>query len=331
MGILDRRSLKVYAAEQLRAQTYPARRLALIYAGTVALVQLAVMGINYYVNQQMNAITGLSGMGTASALETVQRVMGYGVNIGMPFWSLGFVFAMLGVARGQQMQPGALLEGFRRFGPALRLMLLRGLVYGIIGMLGVYLGVLIYMATPLAKPLFELTLPLAETAVSTEQMLEAAMQIPMEELMAAVMPAYIIILPVCGLLILPVFYRFRLAELVLMDAPRTGALAALLASGSFSRRRRMELFRLDLSFWWYHAGVLIGSLLCSAGAFLPVTPEAYLGFYAAGQAVQALVLCLWGGYVHTTWAAAYDVLRQAPAQEKKPAPAPQKLPWDEYK
>ncbi len=331
MDCLDIGSLKACAGEKLKAQVYPARRLALIYAGAVALVMLAVTGINYYVNQQMDAITGLSGLGMVSVLETVQRVLSYGVNICMPFWRLGFVFAMLGVARDRQMQPGALLEGFRRFGPVLRLMLLRGLVYGIIGMVGAYIGVLIYLVTPLARPLLALTIPLAEAAATPEQMLEGAMQLPMEQLTAAIMPAYAIIIPLCGLLLAPVFYRFRLAELVVMDQPGTGALAALFASSALSRHRRMQLFLLDLRFWWYYGLQLLGTLLCWVDVLLPAAGAVVsIGGYVLGLALQTGVHWYAGGYIHTTWAVAYDALRRSPVQEKKPAPDPEKLPWEPY-
>jgi len=329
MDILDRRTLKDRAEERLLRQDYPPQRLALIHAGLIFLVLMAVTGINYYVNHMMNGAVGLSGMGMLSVLETVQAVLGYAVNILLPFWQMGFVFAALGLARGEQVRPAALKEGFRRFGPLLRMMLLRGLIYGGLLTLCVYVGVMIYVATPLARPLMDMMLPLAESAESIEQMQEIMWQLPQEQVMAAIAPAFIIVIPVFLLLVLPVFYRFRLADMIIMDKPGTGALAALMLSGAMTRKRRMALLRLDLSFWWYFLLQLAGVMLCYLG-FLQLKSEVSLIGYVLGQAVQVLVFWYAGSRFHTTWAVTYDELLRQPTQMSKHRPATQNLPWDEY-
>lgn len=336
MDILDRREMKSYAAGRLSEQTFGARRLALFHAGILFLVLVAVNGINYYVNQQINMVAGLSGMGMLSVWETVQTVLMYAVNILHPFWQAGFVFAALSMARGIQTEPKALTEGFRRFGPLLRLMLLRGLLYSGFAFVCVYLSTAVYMATPMAEPLLELLLPIyqsGETAVQMQQMMQ---QLPMEQVTAAAMPVLVILIPVYVLVMLPVYYRFRLADLAVMDKPGTGALAALLISGALTRKRRMRLLRLDLSFWWYHGLQLLASLLCLGDMLLPYLGVSgkgiYIGCYLLGLIVQTVVFWYAGSYFHTTWAAAYDTLLRQPVQVPQPkaAPDPKKLPWDTY-
>ena len=329
MDILDRRVLKDRAAERLQQQDYSPRRLALIHAGLIFAALMAVTGINYYVNHMMNGAVGLSGMGMLSVLETVQVVLGYAINILLPFWQMGFLFAALQMARGTQTRPGSLTEGFRRFGPILRLMLLRGLIYGGLFTVCVYVGTMIYAVTPLARPLMELMLPVMDARHSFEEMQQAVLQLPQEQVMAAIMPAFIIVIPVCLLVMVPLFYRFRLADLVIMDKPKTGALAALMLSGALTRKRKLALFKLDLSFWWYFALQLVGIILSDLNLLSVDLGVPMLVPYIAGCAVQMVAFWLFGSRFHTTWAVAYDQLRQL-TQIPQPRPATQNLPWEEY-
>jgi len=329
MDILDRQALKERAAERLARQSFPPRRLALIHGGLIFLALMAVTGINYYVNHMMNGAVGLSGMGMLSVLETVQVLLGYVINIFLPFWQMGFVFAALQMARGEQARPGSLTEGFRRLGPILRLMLLRGLIYGGLFTVCVYVGVMIYVVTPLARPLMEMMLPVMDSGHSFEEVQTAVLQLPQEQVMAAIMPAFIIIIPACLLVMAPMFYRFRLAELIVMDKPKTGSIAALMLSSALTRKRKLALLRLDLSFWWYFALQLAGIVLSDLN-LLPIdlgVPG--LVSYVLGCAVQMVAFWFLGSRFHTTWAVAYDELL-GHIQIPQPKPAHQNLPWDEY-
>lgn len=330
MEMLNPRTLKAQAAARQTEQHRSPRRLALVHAGVIFLALMAVSGINYYVNQRMNTATGLSGMGMLSVLETVQTVLGYALNLALPFWQMGFVFAALRMARREQVGTASLAEGFRRFGPVLRLMLLRGLMFGGLFTACVYVGVIIYVLTPLAWPLMDLLQPLMEAGQSMEQVLELFWQLPEQQIAAAIAPAFIIVIPVCLLVMLPVYYRFRLADLVIMDQPATRAFAALRISSTLTRNRRVALLRLDLSFWWYFLLQLVG-ILVSDLELLPLD----LGIpglvtYILGAAVQMAAFWFAGSYFHTTWAVTYDQLLRQPIPVPQPKAAPQNIPWDDY-
>lgn len=338
MDIRNRRALKEHAAARLTAQSYPPRRLALIHTAAASLALLAVTGLNYLLSQQVGTTSGLSGMGLRSVLQTAQMALQYAINIALPFWQIGFIFAAIRMARSEPVQPRSLAEGFRRFGPVLRLMLLRGFVYGSLAFACMYLSTMLYMVTPFAQPLLELLMPIAESGQTMEQMQEAILQLPMQDISAVMAPVFWILAVVYVLVAAPVYYRFRLADLIIMDKPGTGALAALALSSRLTRKNRFQLFRLDLSFWWYYALQLLAALLCYLDVLLSFvvielpldTGTAYLLSYALGLGAQMLLFTFAGSRLHTTWAAAYDVLLQQPTEVPQPKPAPKSLPWDDH-
>ena len=306
--------LKAKATERLSDQGYPHRRLALIYAGLIFVALMAATGINYYVNHKMNDAVGLSGMGMLSVLETVQVVLGYAVNILAPFWQMGFVFAALQIARGVQARPAFLKEGFRRIRSVLGLMILRTLIYGGLLVACVYISVMIYAASPLAQPLMDMMMPLVESGYDVEQLQQMLLELPIPQLMETISPVFWILIPVGLALLLPMYYRFRMADLIVMDKAGIRALPALMLSGAMTRKKRMALFKLDLSFWWFYALQLVGAMLCYLN-FFPVGEGLALGGYVAGQALQVLVFWYAGGLYHTTWAVAYEELLQPAKQE----------------
>jgi hypothetical protein len=63
------------------------------------------------------------------------------------------------------------------------------------------------------------------------------------------MPFWVIVLAV---LFVPVFYRLRLAEFVVMDMPEKGAVHALRFSAKLMRGNGWKLLKFDLGFWWFY-------------------------------------------------------------------------------
>lgn len=338
MDIRNPRALKEQAAERLSTQAYPPRRLALIHTAAATLALLAVTALNYLLSKQVGATSGLSGMGLRSVLQTAQMVLQYAINIILPFWQFGFLFAALRMARSQPAQPRNLTEGFRRFGPALRLMLLRGLVYGILAFVCMYASTMIFLVTPFARPMLELLMPIAESGQTYEQMQQAMAQLPIESVYQVMTPVLVIWAVIYLLLAAPIYYSFRLSDLIIMDKPGTGALAALALSSRLSRKKRFALLRLDLSFWWYYALQIAATLLCYLDVILsyvvtelPIGADtAYFVSYILGLGAKAALFTFAGSRLHATWAVAYDTLAQQPEGIPQPKPATKDLPWDNY-
>ena len=118
----------------------------------------------------------------------------------------------------------------------------------------------------------------------------------------------------------------------------------MIFSGRMTRKNRLALLRLDLSFWWYYGllalTAVIGYLdiiLPQLGIDLPMPADmAWFAFYILSLLVQMVVCWRSQSYVQTTYAAAYTVLQkkfleQVAQQMAQQTPPPQNLPWDEYK
>ena len=109
-----------------------------------------------------------------------------------------------------------------------------------------------------------------------------------------------------------------MAEYYLLEHPIRGAIGAMKASAEMTRFHRVDLFKLDLSFWWFYACEVLAAALCfldlilpSLGVDLPLPREAVtfvcFGIYAAAQ----LALHYWRkNEVHVTYAVVYNTLME---------------------
>lgn len=335
MELLDSRYLKGLAGERLSQSRCPHKTVALLYGAVGLGAALVVSLLQYVLNQQIGNTGGLSGLGARSVLQTVQTVLQYAVNIALPFWEMGFLFLTLRLARGEAADKGDLTAGFRRFGPVLRLLLIEGLLYSGAGIACLYAGAFVFAMSPLSFKMVEVLTPMIENGDSMEQIQEAIFAMPMEELLGLLLPFLIIAGILFAVVGIYLFYRFRLARLLVMDKKGMGAFAALILSGRMTKRRKWKLFRLDLSFWWYYALMALSVAVMYADVALQLAiPETvsrdllWLVCYALGVLLQLLLIWRRGSYVQTTYAAAYDQLLQAPAEGPRPRPTPQNLPWD---
>ena len=344
MDIRNRRALKQDAAAQLGQTSYPPRKLALIHAAVGVGVALVITLLDFCLSYQIESTGGLSGMGMRRILETVQMTLQYIQSLALPFWQIGFVFVALRIYRGEQAEPVSLLEGFRRFGPVLRLRLTEGVFFFGAAIACVYAASAIFMVTPFATPMLEKIMPMIDPNATVEEMEAVIAQIPIEELVQVSVPFLaifsVLFLIVGGFL----FYRFRLADFIVMDGTKVGGLRAMILSSRITRKNRLALLRLDLSFWWYYGllalTAVVGYLdiiLPQLGVDLPMSADvAWFVFYVLGLLVQVVVCWRSQSYVQTTYAAAYTVLQkqfleQMAQQLAQQTPAPQNLPWDEYK
>lgn len=317
--------LKKTAAQRLSAASYCPKKLMALHTGLSLAVSLVLYFLNYYLTNQIDSTGGLSGMGLRATLTTVQSFLTLAATILLPFWEIGFLRAALSMGRKQPADPSSLLQGFRRFGPVLRLMFLRSVFFGTVLISCIYAGTMIFMMTPAAEPYMEIMLPLMEdlSVLNPEFTLDDA---TVNALLDTLWPAYMI----GGVLfmgaLIPLSYKLRLADFIVLDDPRVGAFSAALKSWKLTGGHCFQLFRLDLSFWWFYGLQVLLAAVAYLDLILPglgvALPEnAFLWFYLLQAAGQFVLFWQAGSYVHTTYALAYDALQEtfglpvAPPQE----------------
>lgn len=314
------------------------RKLSAIHAGITAGVALAATLLQLWLAEGIGNTGGLSGLGMRSVLQTAGTVLNGANTILTPFWSVGFLFAALLWAREKTAHPGDLLVGFRRFGVFLRLMLLEGVLLFATGMFCVYASSFIYMMTPWAQPVIAFAQSVGMDMNAANAAMAQMDMATMDALLAAMIPMLVIWGLLCLVVVVPMLYRFRMAEFFLLDEKRMGAIQAMAFSTRMLRKRRWKLFLLDLRFWWYYGLQMLCLLLYSADLWLPllgVTLPAglgtSLGLYVLYLLALFAVQTLLRPQVQTAYALAYEQLLHIDPILPKPVPQPdpKNLPWDE--
>lgn len=306
-----------------------AHRLAALHTGVTVAAALIVTGLQYALSAGIGQTAGLSGLGTRSMLETLQTLLQWANNLLMPFWSLGFCYAAMQWAEGRPAGKNDLLTGFYRFGPYLRLLFIRALIVIAVLIVCGNLSSIVYLMLPASDALTALVSG-GDVNALLGQMTEATAM----ELLESMIPMLIIWGVLSIALLLPLLYRFRLAEYAILARPGTGALAALRISTVLTRRRWTQLLRLDLRLWWYYGlkllclGICYSDLLLSAaGISLPLGDTGLVPYIAYLAALFAVETCF-RPMVETAYAGAYYAFLAMGAAPTPPQNVPAKMPWD---
>ena len=313
MDIYNPSEVKKTAVRRLR-DVQQGKKVAAVYAGLTlglsALVVLLTLVLELLIDQS----GGLGGMGRRTVLISLQNILpviAIPVNLCL---ELGYQAAMLRAARGQYVSPQTLRLGFDRFWVLLRCTLLKGLIFGGVAMASLYVAMMIYMMTPLSNAAVDILMPLVKNAGASGIALDDATY---ARLMRATAPAMVIFGVLFLALAAPLFYRYRMADYLIIDRPAAGALAALRDSRMMTKGNRWNLFRLDLSMWWYYAAVLASAavaygdqLLPALGVTFPLSDTAaYFVFLGVYLAVVFVIYYFLRNRVEVTYALAYDSLR----------------------
>lgn len=254
MSILNSSALRARGAAAAEGCRRECRRLVLIYCGVIALLTLGSNGLHLYLDSHIGGTGGLSGLGMRSVLQTVQEVLTYINLLFTPFWTAGFLYAMISMTRGHAPGAGDLLEGFRRFGRVLGHAVFRFLALLALALAVGNVAAFLFTVTPMGADFVEKVGPLlSDPAVLSPEGVVDLTKIPLD----AMLPLLIL----TGLLLVPalvyVSYCFRLSLYLVMERP-IGGVRAHFESMRLMRGHKRELFRLDLRFWWYHGlGLLI--------------------------------------------------------------------------
>lgn len=330
---MDIRRLKENADGTLAAAAYSPTRLVLIHTAAMLGLTLVLMAVNQLLSNSMGSAGGLSGMGTQSVLATAQVVLQLISMAVTPFWSAGLVNAAMGYVRRENVEPASLLEGFRRWKHILSSSLLIGMRYLGVAFIAVYLSSQLFVFTPFAVPLYEAALKMNGDPTSAD--LTLLLGDSLETMTAAYMVIFLIVFVVLSL---PTYYRYRMVPYLIMDGEGMGGYRVMLTSRFLSRRHRMELFKVDLSFWWFYLGEIAISVLCvgyvildAFGVKLPMSEDgAYWVFQLAAMACQLVLYCVAKPKMEVTFAHCYEALRNPEPEVIEAAPQiPKKHPWND--
>ena len=320
MNIRNTKELKSFAAQRLE-NARDQKRIVLIYAGITIGLSALVTIVNYVMGMEISQSGGLSNMGRRSFLSALQNMFPLVQSFLLLFLDVGYMAAMLRIARGQYASPRTLRLGFDRFWVLLRYSILKGLICFAIVFASVYIAIMIYMITPLSNSTMDLLIPLMGDAsmLDTGLVLDDAAY---AQLMTSMTPAFVLFGVVFCVLALPVMYQYRMAGYVIIDHPAMGAMAALRESKKMMKGNRFQLFRLDLSLWWYYAALAAASVVCYGDLILPLVgvefpwseDVSYFIFYALYLALQFAIYFFLRNRLEVAYGLAYDAVKP---EEKK--------------
>ena len=320
MELPNIKQLKSDASHALRRGREP-KKVILWYVGLNTLLALAVSVLNLWISGQISNTGGLGNLGTRSILSTLQTMLPLIQTLVAGALELGYLSAMLRICRGQYADQTDLKVGFAKLFPLIRLLALQCLLFFLLGFFTYQAASTIFLMTPWADPFIELVATLPQGSI-----LDASVMVTEEfamEAASAVMPLLVIWLILLGAFLIPVSYRIRFASYALLDEPRGRAFAALMTSVKMTRRNCRNLFKLDLSYWWYYGLMLLVALLCYLdtllglfGIVLPINETvSYFLFYGVYLAVNFALLYTFLNRVQATYTVAYESLREKPAND----------------
>ncbi len=301
MAAFNIKALKSDAQSRLTKVTDDPRRLILLNTGVIVLLNLLVSGINMLLDHQIGNTGGLSGLGTRSILETIQSMFSYLSMLFTPFWSAGFLYSIILLCREYKAEPKTMLEGFRRFPSVILLNLNKLLLTVLAGTAVTYISAYIFMLTPFSAKFSDIITTMYESGSLLMADGTVNLQaISPDVLMQASIPMFIIFF----VLFLPVYafisYSLRLSDYLVMQGQRISGFTAMIMSFRMMKGHRMQMFKLDLSFWWYYvletllAVVLyLDMILPLLGITLPYNPALWFFVFLILYSVLQMALHLW--------------------------------------
>jgi uncharacterized membrane protein len=260
----------------------------------------------------MSTFGGLSNIGIRSLRPTIQTVLPMSQSVVVMALEFGYLNAALRISREQYASPNSLRMGYQRFWPMLRLNLMQAFLYMGIMLLSCYLAIQLFFVTPFANEIMSIASGLVGASDPLAMIDEATY--------AAISESIVPLFPMWGviflLLFLPIFYKFRLANYLLIDNPqmRTGML--LRESSRLMKKNRFALFRLDLSLWWYFLLTTLASAVGYGDVLLPMfgitlpwsETVSYFLFYGIYLVLELVLVYFFLNPISVTYALAYQSL-----------------------
>lgn len=320
--------LKESAKKSLSGTSFDHRRMILCWAGAICLMSIAVSFLVFWMNREIETTGGISGIDRRNLLTTTTVVAQLLQAVLLLFLGFGYTSVAIDLARDHLPEKGCLLDGFRHYGVILRLTFLKGTLIGGVLFISIQIGSFLFCMTPMAAPLVEFTETYLES--TDYAAMEKALMAVLEQVQQPLMLTVAIVFVGLGI---PLLFRFRMADLIVMDDPNLGALKAVTGSAKLLRGKCWMLFRLDLHFWWYHGIYLLLLLLGSAGFLssffgisLSFDPDMFALISTIAAAIGMFLLAVWRkNLVRLTYVNAYDFLLDPP---REPESCPDSHPWN---
>lgn len=313
---LNIRGLKSRGVALAEANRDSTRSLVLLYCGVLAVLTLGSSGLNIFLNDQISGTGGLGGLGMRSVLQTAQEMLTY-VNMAFtPFWSAGFLWAMVNMVRGMAPEKAHLVAGFRRFGRILAYIAVQFLLMLALLVAAINLGVTLYALSPMGEGYAEAMGPILTdpNVISAEGVVNWEL-LPMDAFMSATLPVIGVCLVIFAVLYIFVSYNVRLALYLIMTR-EVGGVQAHFLSMRLMRGCKWQMLKLDLSWWWYY--LLLGAasavayldvILDLLGIAVPVDPTVMFFATLAAYCVLFTALSLWKKCgVDASYALAYEAI-----------------------
>lgn len=246
------------------------QKVVLFYAGISIGATFLVSMIQFILDGQIAHTGGLHNIGLRSVLSTANTILPLLLNILIMCLDLGYMAAMLRIARNQYASPKTLKAGAERFWPLLRSMLLRGILYLGCALAAYYLSVLVFTLTPLSNRFTQLIAPYLSSGEGFDPMVLLNDDSLLDALIPAIRPMLFLYAAALAALLIPLYYRYRFTEFLLVDHPGTGAMFALRTSRLLMRGNVFRMLKIDLSFWWFYLLKTLTTLVVYADILLPM-------------------------------------------------------------
>lgn len=313
MEKLDIRGLKERARDTLANTTPDYRRLVALHSAIMMGILFFVALANFVVGRIEIEADGLASLGVIAMLSTAQSFITTVTSFLVAFWQAGVLFTSLQIARRKRADFPMLTQGFHRLGVLLRFEILMAGIMLAVMMVALY-GVVAYMLmVPMPKNLMT---AMSKLPVSDVQDPYAVFsQIP-REMWNYVTPKLLILLAIMFTVTILLSYRFRMCQYAILDDEHVGARMSMGISNRLTKGYKWDLFKLDLSFWWYFGIQFLLALLADmpvalakAGVQMPIPTDVLaLITNLVYSGLTVLLAYFAGAYVQTTNALAYEDL-----------------------
>ena len=321
MNVKNTRAIRTAAQEALSVHQDP-QWIPLVYAGISAVLSLAVTVISYVLSLKIEGMTGLANMGNRAIFSTVKTVLPFAQLLFLMVWEMGYHICALRFARRRYVDLTDLKAGFPKLGAVLRTKLLTVAVYLGLAIAAMYASVFIFMLLPISNAFYEIMEPLLDstTILSGGLVIDDA---TLAAAAAAIWPVFLIFAAIFAVLGLPISYSFRMVPYCVADNSHRGAAMILKESRTMMKGKKLSLFKLDLSFWWFFLleGIVttvayLDSILPLAGITLPWSETiSYYGFYIISLIGQVLLSWAFLNRISVSRACFYEAIRpESPAQ-----------------
>ena len=319
MDIRNRKAVRQTAYEALAANPGRPGLVVLLFIAVNAVSALLVTSLLLAVDNRISQTGGLGDLGLRSILSTIRTVLPIVQTVVLWCVHLGYQNATLRMARRQAAQPRDLLEGFPRFGPLVRSILLRSGMYLMLAFLAANIASAIFMMLPMSEDFKTLTTPLLTDPYAFVDMVYSDAEL-FVQMWGTLLPMIPIFLAIFLLVAAPFFYQYRMTNYCILDNPRRGALNAMAESIQLMRCNRISLLKLDLSFWWFYLGQAVAAvalyadwILALAGVTVPLSPvAAHYVCYILSLSLEGILYYFFLNRVETTYATVYEILRPKP-------------------